>query len=112
MDLIRMILLTIEEGESAEAPWTLEIKGYSEDQVRYHVWLLEDAGLLSRPNTSGPLISSRMLTWAGHEFINAVRNDTVWNKTKEFIKDKGGSATFEVIKQVVYTLAKQHFGFP
>ncbi len=50
------------------------------------------------------------LTWAGHEFLDAARNDTVWNKTKEIVKDKGGSVPFEVVKDIVIEIAKKMVG--
>lgn len=44
--------------------------------------------------------SVKGLTWAGHEFLDSIRNDTVWNKTKETFTTKGLDMTFETIKAV------------
>jgi hypothetical protein len=30
------------------------------------------------------------LTWQGHEFLDSVRRDTVWQKVKLFVAEKGG----------------------
>lgn len=40
------------------------------------------------------------LTWQGHEFLDAVRNDTVWRKTMALVKEKGGSVPFDVVNPV------------
>jgi hypothetical protein len=49
------------------------------------------------------------LTWDGHEFLDAIRNDTVWNKTKRVIADKGGSIPFDVLKDLALKFTRTHF---
>lgn len=44
--------------------------------------------------------SVKGLTWAGHEFLDSIRSDTVWNKTKETFSSKGLDMTFDLIKTV------------
>jgi hypothetical protein len=44
------------------------------------------------------LYCAKSLTWEGHEFLEASRNENVWNKVKAIIKDKGLGLIFEVIK--------------
>jgi len=41
---------------------------------------------------------AKRLTWAGHEFIEAARNDTVWQKTKTVVREKTGALTLEMLK--------------
>jgi hypothetical protein len=50
------------------------------------------------------------LTWQGHDFLEATRNDTIWVKTKNFIMEKGGGASFEIVKAVALKYAAAHFG--
>jgi len=52
-----------------------------------------------------PFFATR-LTWNGHEFLDAVRSDTVWQNTKKTILSKGGSMTFDLVKSVAMELAK------
>ena len=40
------------------------------------------------------------LTWDGHEFLDAIRNEGTWNKIKAFVKEKSASLSFDVIKAV------------
>jgi hypothetical protein len=41
------------------------------------------------------------LTWAGHDFLAAGRNDTVWQKAKAKIVSKLGDAPVEIFKEVL-----------
>ena len=45
-----------------------------------------------------------------HEFLDAIRNDTVWNKVKATVKEKGGAIPFEVLKLLAIQAAKSVFG--
>ena len=40
------------------------------------------------------------LTWEGHEYLDKIRQDTVWNKTKDVITQKGLPMAVDVIKEV------------
>jgi len=52
------------------------------------------------------------LTWAGHDFLDAARNDTVWNSAKEKLISVGGSASLEILKALLVQTAKQLLGLP
>ena len=54
----------------------------------------------------------KSLTWEGHEFLDAVRHETVWAKTKEVVKSKGGSVSFEVLKELAIQTFKSTFLSP
>ena len=41
----------------------------------------------------------RRLTWAGHDYLDAVRDPKVWQKTKD-ATEKVGSWTFEIVKEL------------
>lgn len=49
MDLVRQILLKIEQHEHGLAPRDLAIDGHTDEQVAYHVHLMGQAGLLRWP---------------------------------------------------------------
>ena len=101
LDLVRKILFQVEEKGQARGLVDLEIPGYPPEQIAHHVWLLQDAGLIEAQDLSTSLgfdYRPKKLTWVGHEFLDAARNDTVWRKTKELVKEKGGSIPFEVLK--------------
>jgi Hypothetical protein (DUF2513) len=98
MDLIRKIMLVIEEHPSAYAPDKIVVDGYSEEQVGFHIYQLLQSGLIegietTNSGSSGPEAIATCLTPAGYDFIDAIRSDTVWSKVKSYIKEKGISAT-------------------
>src|SRR6266481_2807845 len=95
MELIRIVLLSVEEKAGDPRGWVnLEIPGHSNQEISYHVTLLQDAGLLESCDLSGTVgfdVRPKRLTWNGHEFLDAAKNDTVWKKALEIGKEKVGS---------------------
>jgi len=54
------------------------------------------------------------LTWSGHEFLDNVRDDVVWKKTKEHasaLKNWGFGFMGEIAKAIIKDEAKNRFGF-
>jgi DNA-binding Lrp family transcriptional regulator len=116
MDLVREILMEIEKG----GPSTLgevHIEGYSSEEVSYHVRLMGEAGLIEAsgtqinagPNASPDAIEWEQvrLTWAGHEFLDASRNDTMWAKAKDKVLSTTGTLTLDALKMALGALIKQ-----
>src|SRR5579863_9213556 len=106
MDLVRDLLIRLESVELPTGAWAhisgtepeLVIEGYSADQVEYHLRLLRDVGFVNDPSTgSRPMVGIGFmgLTWEGHDFLDAARNDTVWLSTKKAILEKGGGMALE-----------------
>lgn len=58
-----------------------------------------------RPKQSKNFLSIK-LTWEGHEFLDAAREDTRWNKAKE-VAAKTGSLTFSMLKEVLVQLSAE-----
>ena len=52
MDLVREILLALEAQEEAFSPQRLEIDGYSAEQIGYHCYIMDEAGLLEAADTT------------------------------------------------------------
>jgi hypothetical protein len=50
------------------------------------------------------------LTYDGHEFLDAARSDTLWNKAKENVITKTGTLTLEGLKIALSTLIKHALG--
>ncbi|WP_323972485.1 DUF2513 domain-containing protein [Aeromonas hydrophila] len=115
-EIIRAILTKIEDDVSFQKRF-LELSDFNKatlDEcyvIAEHMRLLIDAQLV-RGEMSQRLgvnivsgFTARGLTFAGHEFLDAIRNDTVWNKTKETFKIKGLDMTFDLIKTVAGSVA-------
>jgi hypothetical protein len=103
MDLIRKILLAI-EAHPNPCSWDvpLDFPDYSEKEICYHVNLLKEAGLIVadiKVALSGDIYcKANSLTWDGHEFLEAARDDSRWEKVKSLVWEKTRSLPFEVLK--------------
>jgi hypothetical protein len=116
MDLIRGIILAVEDLPTASALGrTLNLEGYSEDQIGYHSYLIVDAGLatgidISASGNSGPMWQIDCLTSAGHDFADAARNESTWRKALAIAKDKAGGLTIDVVKDVLLMIIRSGAG--
>lgn len=68
----------------------------------YHAQLLCDSGYMIQISDAGYRLTSQ-----GHDFISSIRDEGIWNKTKEAVAKTGGNATLEVIKSLSYALLKK-----
>lgn len=110
-DIIRTILTKIEQDVSFHKKF-LSLSDFNKDTldeqyvITEHMRLLIDAQLVRGEIDHRMAVNvvnsftARGLTFAGHEFLDAIRSDTVWNKTKETFTTKGLDMTFETIKAV------------
>ena len=106
MDLCRQILLEIEAQEPGESIAVLQVDA-SGNKVIEHLQLLQDAGLIeARIDARFGDYSIRRLTWEGHEFLQAARDDTVWNKAKERVGSAWQSLTFPLLKEVLEAIRR------
>ena len=114
MDLVRRILLKIEESPTGRAPREVEIEGYTAQQIKYHIFIMIEGGLVEGVRTQhlqspGPEAMATRLTWEGHEFLDAARQDNRWEEAKSVIKAVGG-ATIDVWKDVLVRLLLNAIG--
>ena len=102
MELCREILFALEEQYVDTAIVNLKVAGHGMKEVAYHCKLLYEAGFVASYNPkygSNTLLAFSVggMTWDGHEFLDKIREDTVWNKTKAIPHRKVGSILPEVI---------------
>lgn len=114
MELVRQILLQVEQAENDPNEWIdLSFEQWPHEVVSYHTKLLIDAGLLEGQDLSdlsGSDWRPKSLTWEGQEFLDAARNETVWNKAMASLKEKSMTVPFEVLKAVVIQKCREYFG--
>lgn len=89
MDLFRSLLLKIEEQPAFTTP---EVAGHTDEELWYHAQLAEEAGFIIADFTTDGFTVQR-LTYAGHEFIDAARHETLWNKAKQILLSNSGALT-------------------
>jgi len=115
MDIIRALMLKLEalpaDGHRifgvAATDEELAVAGASVDQIDYHLRLLRDQGFLDSPGQ--PSLSGkypfRGITWAGHDFVDSIRDDDVWSKTKTQA-EKVGSWTVDILAGIAKAVVK------
>ncbi|WP_197529076.1 DUF2513 domain-containing protein [Aeoliella mucimassa] len=50
------------------------------------------------------------MTWAGHDFLDSIRSNEVWNDTKKSIANAGVGVTLAIITELAKTCIKQKLG--
>lgn len=134
-DVVRSILLGLEKEEDVFTRYIPEgipeslrkTKSDDEKHIYYrhyeHVALLIEAGLVKGISagiySDGQLpaivftaYQPYRLTWEGHEFLDAIRDANVWRSIKDTVANKGGSLTFDIIKELGVSLLKSAIGLP
>jgi hypothetical protein len=117
MDLVRSILLKLEESQSSVGPQEIVIDDASPEQIWYHVRLLDEARLIEGTSFGGqgqrvPEWLATRLTWEGHDFLDAARNEAFWAKAKTKLAAAGGGLSLGVLKLYLESLAKEWLGIP
>jgi len=114
MDLVRKILRQAADKHDNELT-EISVDGYDNDLITLHCQILLDAGFLKgtqiqAANENVPVIWIERLTWAGQDFLDAVKNDSIWQKVKDRLAKIGGEASLEVTKAVAIQVAKETLG--
>lgn len=107
MELIRKILITLEESEQTQGWVPLKFEGYSDDQISYQVKILAEQGIIGATDCSNMnnfAWEAKGLTWDGHDYIEAIRDDGRWQKAKDWVENAGKILTMETLKQAVTEL--------
>jgi hypothetical protein len=105
-DVIRELLLRVEQCTVPSDYFQLgEFPEERHAEIGYHMEILIEAGLVQghvlktfSPDPRG-FIAQR-LTWDGHEFLDSIRSDSVWSRTKKVFAEKGISMTIETVASV------------
>jgi len=96
-DFLRNWLLKHQE----EDEWLLVMPGETldadeeEQKERYHVMLLIDAGFVTSVGRSTIRITAQ-----GQDYIEAIRDNGIWEQTKKVVAETGGSASLEIVKSL------------
>jgi hypothetical protein len=112
MDLVRTILMKLENSSSARSPQDFDIWAFSPAQVGYHIYIMLQEGLIEGSDvtdTGSAGLRQAMatgLTWKGHEFLDLARDPERWNRAKAIIT-KVGSAPIAVWMKVLTDLLIQ-----
>lgn len=112
-DLIRRILVETEEKGEAGPGWTtLDLEDWDPAVVSYHVRLLDEAGLVEAQDltTSGNFEwQPKRLTWNGHEFLDAAKENSTWERAKKLATEKAGVLSFAALQEALSRIINSSF---
>jgi hypothetical protein len=114
VDLIRTLFFEVEKlPEDGRLP-DIPIPAATDKLEFYpHVRLACEAGLVDAIDTTAsgaPCWRPMRLTWSGHEFLDAYRSDTAWQKAKDLVASTTGAVTLEGLKVVIPAVLKSLIG--
>lgn len=102
-DLIRTIMLNLETEHigGTQMLFDSNVDGYTPNEVIGHYHHLIDRGFIEAEVTgSGSLnLKAQGILPDGHDFLEAVRDEQIWNKTKKGALQAGGG-TLEILKDL------------
>lgn len=118
-DCVRNLLLTI-EGLGYNEALTLEkcakmplLANYEDVDIVYTAERLQEAGFIDatirRLSGNNVLFRINSLTWAGHQFLDNIRDETVWRETKQ-VASKVASASLNVLSDIAAGLIRKTLG--
>ena len=119
MEIVRTILRTIEELDEEQSREFCKLAevfpSIPPETLHGHLIILHEAGLIEAKRRKDAKISVAKwdallrLTWEGHDFIAAAKNESVWKKMLAALKEKGygeaADAPFDLIKFLLHSLA-------
>lgn len=114
IDCVRDVLLEIESLPLSEPinshDLAIRLKDYNYDDVIYSIKKLNDEKFIEALNTSTLTDCSfiiKELSWDGHQLLDTIRPQKVWDSTKEKIKSLG-STSLKVMLDVATKAAIDH----
>lgn len=115
MELVRQLLIDISKGK---CKIEFDPDNNEEDKrLLYHLKILKQAGFidfkLNEYFEGASLYDVPELTWAGNDYLDSISNDTVWERTKKVLKEKGlelSEVPFQVLKAYAASQIKQMLG--
>lgn len=113
LDRMRSILLKLEGNEFKEFGngW-VQTNGedFFEKTDQYQIVLLNQAGFIeiNEHRTIGSVVPDLLrVTFHGHDYIGAIKDEGIWESTKTAVAETGGSAGLEIVKALALGFVKQ-----
>jgi len=109
LDLIKKILEEIENRNSI-TPSSVIIQGEDNKIVQFQCRLLIEGGFLKGTVTddwSQSEIWIGYITWQGYEFLQLSRNNTIWKKAKDVLKEKALTVPVDVLIKMLKMYLEQ-----
>ena len=117
-ELIRALMLHLETANRVVTA-KHSVDGYTADQISYHLAQIIESDLavgdvrysIGNQDPTIPIgVMVTRLTPSGHEFIESIRNDTVWKKVKSKSAEVGGDISISLLKELGTQFTRQLLG--
>jgi len=116
-ECVRDLLLYFEKNLSYENEIQancITLKKYTKDDILYTSDKLLEAGLINAKKekwilSNQPIIIVSSITTNGHRFLDSIRSQEIWRKTKSKLKSLG-SVSIEIISQVAASVITGKLG--
>ena len=115
-DFVRELMIECADSSSLYGPSDKELMNFanarhaSRAKLAFTVDRLFEAGYIqkaSRYASDGPaIIMPGNLTWSGNEYLNNIRSNSVWEETKNKIKNAGISTSLTILGSVASSVIK------
>ena len=111
-NLIREILLHIEKnGKEIGMVHSISgLTGYPKDEIQYHLHILLERGLIEGRTVKSWFtseVTGPRLTWRGHDFLDLIQNQGIWDHTQKRLEVMSGRASFGIIQMVALNAVKK-----
>jgi hypothetical protein len=120
MDLVRLMLLRTESAgidKEAADKYHAECEKYPEPVRAHQIAIMIEAGLIvgtvsASPESGGLPVRGAIgrLTWQGHEFLDAARDETTWKKVRDKVMKPAASFTFGILVEALKIEIKKRIG--
>lgn len=102
-ECVRDVLLYLEENldyNNFISASNIEIKNYSTNDIKYTLKKLSEANYITidREDMAGNFLVYN-ITYYGHQFLDNIRDTTVWNKTSKILS-KFSSTSLNIIENI------------
>lgn len=118
-ECVRNILLTVESLEYDQMLTNVNytqfslLKDYSYENFCYTVERLKEAGFFPEDNIveviRGVLIRIDALTWEGHQYLDCIRDKSIWEQAKKKVSIFGG-APLKILGEVAMVIMRSQTG--
>lgn len=117
LDLVRSILLRLEEDATCAATGIPAIDGFDEDTVGFHCHLMAQAELILALDLGStadglPKWMPTSITWDGYEFLATARDKSLWQTATKRLAGGLQQVGFDLLSAWLKQEARQRLGLP
>lgn len=117
LELVLKILEYLELRDEISVIENLQVEGYSDRSVAYHLRRMFEANLLDAESTNSKTTPERIigvypfgLSWEGHEFLDAMRNQGVAAQVRKKLGNSLADVPFTIIRELALSIGRAQLG--